>query len=535
MIAAGSYVIYKVAEEIPLTTDMSKILIVVNNLTELPNVYSLGQKIMLVNDFLPLRKDKIYVAIANQKNNFNAAEWTLDIMAPYTSAITAAQIDGDLATAISDGKIIITKGSSAPLNPAYYDIWQRSAADVTLGELSADDAEAFIANGAEDVYFYFGLDNLWHMCNAAMKSAILGSNSTAVVKSQASVWNKVNVGGVPYINGWQSIIEYENNHLLKNDFAIIADNFYIGAVGNVVQNGVDSAGQPIYESTGEAYKAFEVDMVNHKIKFDGVVDFTNTNSFGTTTLNGGKITTNTLRAVDINTNTAMINATLQSSDFTDIGGAGFRLKSNAAGTSADPTIYGAYIRGATIDSSTTNVRDIKVITDSGYECSTIFFAEASLSGGMYHIPVVSYDYAGVNLNRVSKLSGSRHQILSPVQTATGTSGITVSSGGWIVVATGFAIGYANSTLSVIINSVNIGNVLSGDVSGYGFTFRLAGNSGWDSDGPISINAIFMRPYGEISNFTMRSEITIKLIDNYGYNYTGINGAATSFVMIGHNL
>lgn len=39
---------------------------------------------------------------------------------------------------------------------------------------------------------------------------------------------------------------------------------------------------------------------------------------------------------------------------------GFRLSSNAAGTSADPNIYGAYIKGATLDGSALTVSDVKV-------------------------------------------------------------------------------------------------------------------------------------------------------------------------------
>lgn len=44
---------------------------------------------------------------------------------------------------------------------------------------------------------------------------------------------------------------------------------------------------------------------------------------------------------------------------------GFRLSSNAAGTSADPNIYGAYIKGATLEGTTMSTGDIRVSAD-GY-------------------------------------------------------------------------------------------------------------------------------------------------------------------------
>ena len=93
----------------------------------------------------------------------------------------------------------------------------------------------------------------------------------------------------------------------------------------------------------------------------------------TTTIDGGKITTgsitsgqiaaNTITTNNIALGTGLVNGYMQSSDFTTIGEAGFRLKSNAAGTSADPTIYGAYIKGGVISGIT--------ITGSLVEASTL--------------------------------------------------------------------------------------------------------------------------------------------------------------------
>lgn len=62
-----------------------------------------------------------------------------------------------------------------------------------------------------------------------------------------------------------------------------------------------------------------------------------------------KIAANTISTNQIAVGTGIVNGYVQSSDFTGIGGPGFRLKSNAAGTSADPSIYGAYIKGTTVE------------------------------------------------------------------------------------------------------------------------------------------------------------------------------------------
>jgi hypothetical protein len=62
----------------------------------------------------------------------------------------------------------------------------------------------------------------------------------------------------------------------------------------------------------------------------------------------------------------LVDQTVRSSDFTSIGGDGFRLKANADGTYDDPTIYGAYIRGAKLSGSYASPDSMKIIAN-GYE------------------------------------------------------------------------------------------------------------------------------------------------------------------------
>lgn len=126
---------------------------------------------------------------------------------------------------------------------------------------------------------------------------------------------------------------------------------------------------------------------------------------------------------------------------------GFRLSSNAAGTSSDPNIYGAYIKGATLEGTTMSTGDIMVSADgypnnygpimlfeayngttntssifrsrgysSGYYskrmCSTnqMFFLQASTSGsyaGDGNIPKVTI-YVSVNGGTWTTLASNAH-------------------------------------------------------------------------------------------------------------------------------
>lgn len=84
---------------------------------------------------------------------------------------------------------------------------------------------------------------------------------------------------------------------------------------------------------------------------------------GTTTINGGKITTNSLAANTLMPATggttvwsggALISQNFNGNAVGSIGSPtqGFRLSSNATGTFDDPNIFGAYIRGSIVDVST---------------------------------------------------------------------------------------------------------------------------------------------------------------------------------------
>ena len=119
-----------------------------------------------------------------------------------------------------------------------------------------------------------------------------------------------------------------------------------------------------------------------------------------TTIDGGKIVTNTLYGNRLigntvsadkltsstGTSTTWTGGGLVSQNFNgNVSGSigsptqGFRLSSNAAGTSTDPNIYGAYIKGATMDSTS-----IKIVsaTDSS-KSGNIFYSKTLVSPVAY--------------------------------------------------------------------------------------------------------------------------------------------------------
>jgi len=253
------------------------------------------------------------------------------------------------------------------------------------------------------------------------------------------------------ITGWS----FADGSGVSSDFRIHATNFKI------------SDG-----TTG--YTPFSIAGSN--VKFNGVVDFTSTNTYGATTIDGSKITTGSITAGQIAANTitssklttgiALINGEVKSSDFTTIGGAGFRLKSNAAGTSADPTIYGAYIRGGTLDGTTVSVRDLLIITDGGLPTESIISGLSTISGVASNTITFNFPIYGpsdaANSNRAAGASskflfvGLPMTILSYSVESSGISGYSlVSYNGYTLLA------YSNypslQSYSISVNGVSSGN------------------------------------------------------------------------------
>lgn len=484
MIAQGIIDIY-VVEGDALGRDLSKLIFCVDY-TELPDIYTIHQVLILAFDFAPLKAWTAYKAVANQKNVFNASEWIEDHASPYALAIEAAQKDGALSRALADGKIVITYSPNPkPTAPDIYDIWETTADLVNIEDLSASDAEAFALSGSDKVYYYFGLDNAWHLCTEAMRSTIEESQSTYKIKSEATMMNTVTLpSGQKLVNGWISLISYENGETI-NEFGIVADNFYVAGVGQNVA----------------LKKPFSVNTLTGEISFNGLVSFTNVTgtesllaagdaaediNANATTIDGGKLTTgsvtttqlaaDSVTAVNIaaqavetahlSTGIQLVNGEIVSSDFTVIGGAGFRLKSNAAGTSDDPTIYGAYIKGSTISADS-----FMYETDAGLVTETSI---SDVSIGVNYSTYCDYDFeiypynSSMGVYKLSKLIHKNKIILTSSRIFTDT------------VANGIEMVQVNAVISWNVK-IYVGNTVIGDSgtlappsSGYSYGFTVAG-------------------------------------------------------------
>lgn len=166
-------------------------------------------------------------------------------------------------------------------------------------------------------------------------------------------------------------------------FRVVANNFILGrAYEDLTQAEKDYLSTNNLPSFGTVYDAnknpvpalvttWDGGSQVYRHYFNGIVQFSNISGAdyanainnGTTTINGDKITTSTLEAnvlkPAIGGSTVWSGGALVSQNFNGnpVGGIGsptqgFRLSSNAAGTSTDPNIYGAYIKGGTIDGLT---------------------------------------------------------------------------------------------------------------------------------------------------------------------------------------
>ena len=174
-------------------------------------------------------------------------------------------------------------------------------------------------------------------------------------------------------------------------FRISADNFVVGRAYEdlsqaekdyLAANNLPAFGT-VYNASKQPVPALAIswDSINQVYKhyFNGIVNFSNIANAdyasainnGSTTINGDNISTNSVQAnrllAGINASTVWTGGGLVSSNFNgtpygNIGSptAGFRLSSNAAGTSADPNIYGAYIKGATLEGTSLTINDVKV-------------------------------------------------------------------------------------------------------------------------------------------------------------------------------
>ena len=123
---------------------------------------------------------------------------------------------------------------------------------------------------------------------------------------------------------------------------------------------------------------------------------------------------------------------------------GFRLSSNAAGTSADPNIYGAYIKGATLEGTSLSVTDVKVKAyNSPLNFGKMISRSNRLGSNMSSLTSDTFisgssgsgfnEFRQCTTSQIFYITGSLNDTLTG--TLTLAIQVSVNGGGWTTIAT----------------------------------------------------------------------------------------------------
>lgn len=333
-----------------------------------------------------------------------------------------------LEQAFKDGTVTIFVGEGADLSSATaFDLWRIAPTSLRLGELTYASDQLRLLTWkdfqTESTVFYKYYDGAnWVICNAEQRLII--EKSLMYVSTQAladgayrifnttpfipydvgDLWmfaDKIRVSTTQRLEGSFNIDDWLDSSDDRLNISPTVDNTQVVKDGSgtteVVQVGLNSTptklgfwdgvkwrsyiasnGDFNFEnSSGDSYIKYDSTNASLQIKakiiaeaesntllIGGAAEDINNN---TTTIDGGKIETDTLQANRLQSSTngattwtggALVSANFNGNAVGNIGSPtqGFRLSSNAAGTTEDPNIYGAYIKGSTIDIETLRVR-----------------------------------------------------------------------------------------------------------------------------------------------------------------------------------
>ena len=273
-------------------------------------------------------------------------------------------------------------------------------------------------------------------------------------------------------------------------------------------------------------EAADIDAVDGDILDTAIEPLALSDMSNVTTIDGGKITTNTVNASKLIASTIWTDGNIQSSDFTPYT-SGFQLKADAVGTTGDPTIYGAYIKGGTIEgttmiSSTMKVKDLIVVTDADLTTSSVISAQSSGTT----LPIYPYS-DNTHTPRCAQETGDVITFTGTIlagpftyrQGSQASYATHMSYSGWIYMKFGSeqSGGTSYPTLPNITVGVN-GNTSSlamgGSVTIKGITFKYHYiNLGTDSsDNYYRAGGIFIKPSGIVTDFTGYSAFSISPSD-----------------------
>ena len=316
----------------------------------------------------------------------------------------------------------------------------------TNGEIAAK------AEVLENALAYVGINEAGASTNTGLSAYLQASNGT-IGGADSKVANDIRVTAEGVESKWayNSTVNV-NGVYRKSGFGLTANNFSGGGTKTnpyTSEFWIDATKLRFTNSNMTGRTApFTIDAsgATPQIKFNGVVEFNNVanvpqlgstpqevvnaiNNGNTTTISGGKITTRSITANQIAASTitaneiatkgitadrigsttgnstvwyggGLVSANFNGNVHGNIGSptSGFRLSSNAAGTSADPNIYGAYIKASTMEFLYAGI--------PGTNNSGRFNYSATASGGAA-VMLVSPNYGtGYADNRITSLQNS---------------------------------------------------------------------------------------------------------------------------------
>lgn len=326
-----------------------------------------------------------------------------EINLTYASKDEAAAIANNVITASlsSSGEI----GSALiQLQEAYANLESTTAQSISTLESVMEGEITGNATAMETIRTYVGIDEAGASTGTGLSAYLEASDGTiGGADSQLANDVRVTAEGVESKFAYNSVVNI-NGVYKKSGFGL-STNYTSGngtqANPYVSEFWIDASRFKFTNSNQTGQVApFTIDATGAtpQIAFNGKVNFNNVtnvpqlgstpqevvnavNSGQTTTINGGKITTGSITASQIAANSVSADRLLAGTNATTVwtGGGlvsenfdgnpvgsigtptqGFRLSSNAAGTSSDPNIYGAYIKGATLEGTALTVSDVKV-------------------------------------------------------------------------------------------------------------------------------------------------------------------------------
>ena len=334
---------------------------------------------------------------SNFTDSINTTNATIaEINLSYASKNEAAAIATNVITASLSGNGEI--GSAlVELQEAYADLESTIAQSVSMLESVMEGEINGNATAMETIRTYVGIDEVGASTGTGLSAYLESSDGTiGGADSQLANTIRVTAEGVESKFAYNSIVNI-NGVYKKSGFGLTTN--YTSGTGTqanpyVSEFWIDASRLKFTNSNQTGQTApFTIDATGTtpQITFNGKVAFTNvtgtsslalTDMSNVTTIDGGKISTNTLYGNRLIGNTVsadkLTSSTGASTTWTggglvsqnfngnpvgNIGSPtqGFRLSSNATGTKTDPNIYGAYIKGGILEGS-----NLWLSTPAGY-------------------------------------------------------------------------------------------------------------------------------------------------------------------------